>query len=95
MKLLEKEFTGRGEVRGFEFKQVQKSNTAYIYEVNSGCNIYYEVFSRVVNTKRQKEVYPLAKHFSIWAWTVMNYEDAKRKFNQLNADNDVFNLSIS
>ena len=91
MKLLEKEFSGKGEVRGFEFKQVQKSNTAYIYEVNSWCSIYYEVFRRVVNTKRQKEVYPLAKHFSIWAWTVMNYEDAKRKFNQLNTVNDVLN----
>ena len=88
MKLLEKEFIGRGEVRGLEFKQVQKSNTAYIYEVNSGCNIYYEVFSRVVNNKYQKEVYPMAKHFSIWAWTVMSYEDAKRKFNQLNTVND-------
>ena len=65
MKLLEKKFSGKGEVKGFKFKQVQKSNSAYIYEVNSGCNIYYEVFSRVVNTKRQKEVYPLAKHFSI------------------------------
>ena len=88
MKLLEKEFLGKGEVRGFEFKQVQKSNTAYVYEVNSGTTIYYEVFRRVVNTKRQKEVYPLAKHFSIWAWTQMNYESAKRKFNQLNTVND-------
>ena len=88
MKLLEKEFIGRGEVRGLEFKQVQKSNTAYIYEVNSGCNIYYEVFSRVVNPKYQKEVYPLAKHFSIWAWTQMSYESAKSKFNQLNTVND-------
>ena len=88
MKLLEKEFIGRGEVRGLEFKQVQKSNTAYVYEVNSGTTIYYEVFRRVVNTKRQKEVYPSAKHFSIWAWTVMNHEDAKRKFNQLNTVND-------
>ena len=91
MKLLDLEFPGKGEVRGFEFKQVQKSNTAYVYEVNSGTTIYYEVFRRVVNTKRQKEVYPSAKHFSIWAWTVKNYEDAKRKFNQLNADNDVLN----
>ena len=91
MKLLDLEFPGKGEVRGFEFKQVQKSNTAYVYEVNSGTTIYYEVFRRVVNTKRQKEVYPLAKHFSIWAWTVMNYEDAKRKFNQLNNVNDVLN----
>ena len=88
MKLLDLEFPGKGEVRGFEFKQVQKSNTAYVYEVNSGTTIYYEVFRRVVNTKRQKEVYPLAKHFSIWAWAHMNYEDAKRKFNQLNTVND-------
>ena len=88
MKLLDLEFPGKGEVRGFEFKQVQKSNTAYVYEVNSGTTIYYEVFRRVVNAKRQKEVYPLAKHFSIWAWTQMNYESAKRKFNQLNTVND-------
>ena len=72
MKLLENEFIGKGEVKGFKFKQVHKSNTAYIYEVNSGCSIYYEVFRRVVNTKYKKEVYPLAKHFSIWAWTQMN-----------------------
>ena len=88
MKLLENEFIGKGEVKGFKFKQVHKSNTAYIYEVNSGCSIYYEVFRRVVNKKYEKEVYPLAKHFSIWAWTVMNYEDAKRKFNQLNNVNN-------
>ena len=91
MKLLDLKFSGKGEVKGFTFKQVQKSNTAYIYEVNSGSSIYYEVFRRVVNTKRQKEVYPLAKHFSIWAWTQMNYESAKRKFNQLNTVNDVLN----
>ena len=88
MKILENKFIGKGEVKGFKFKQVQKSNTAYIYEVNSGSSIYYEVFRRVVNTKRQKEVYPLAKHFSIWAWAHMNYESAKRKFNQLNTVND-------
>ena len=91
MKLLDLKFSGKGEVKGFTFKQVQKSNTAYVYEVNSGTTIYYEVFRRVVNTKRQKEVYPLAKHFSIWAWTQMNYESAKRKFNQLNTVNDVLN----
>ena len=88
MKLLDLKFSGKGEVKGFTFKQVQKSNTAYIYEVNSGSSIYYEVFTRVVNNKYQKEVYPMAKHFSIWAWTQMNYEDAKRKFNQLNTVND-------
>lgn len=91
MKILENEFIGKGEVKGFRFKQVQKSNTAYIYEVNSGSSIYYEVFTRVVNNKYQKEVYPMAKHFSIWAWAHMNYEDAKRKFNQLNNVNDVLN----
>lgn len=91
MKLLDLKFSGKGEVKGFTFKQVQKSNTAYIYEVNSGSSIYYEVFTRVVNNKYQKEVYPMAKHFSIWAWTQMNYESAKRKFNQLNTVNDVLN----
>ena len=91
MKLLDLEFSGKGEVKGFTFKQVQKSKTAYIYEVNSGSSIYYEVFTRVVNNKYQKEVYPMAKHFSIWAWAHMNYEDAKRKFNQLNTVNDVLN----
>jgi hypothetical protein len=79
MKLLEKEFIGRGEVRGLEFKQVQKSNTAYIYEVNSGSSIYYEVFTRVVNNKYQKEVYPMAKHFSIWAWTYMSYRKRQKQ----------------
>lgn len=54
MKFLEKEFIGKGDVKGFKFKQVQKSSAAYIYEINSGSRIYYEVFKRVVNGKYQK-----------------------------------------
>ena len=88
MKFLEKEFIGKGDVKGFKFKQVQKSSAAYIYEINSGSRIYYEVFKRVANGKYQKESYPKAKHFSIWAWTHISYENAEKKFDQLNAVHD-------
>lgn len=43
IKELEKEFTGVGEVKGFEFRQINKSEAAYIYEVRSGDKLYYEI----------------------------------------------------
>lgn len=84
MRELKKEFVGCGEVKGIKFKQLRKSNFAYMYEVDSGCSIYYEVFHRKVNRKFNHEIYPRAKHFSKWAWTCMSFDKAIKKFNSLN-----------
>lgn len=84
MRELKKEFIGIGEVKGNKFRQLLKSSCAYLYEVDSGYSIYYEVFKRKVNRKLDQESYPKAKHFSIWAWTYMSHSKALEKFNHLN-----------
>jgi hypothetical protein len=50
LKELETEFEGRGEVKGFHFKQLHKSDAGYLYKVNtSDLHYHYEVFQRKVN----------------------------------------------
>ena len=44
MKQLQQNFTGKGQVKGFTFTQIKKNEHAYIYEVNTGNSIHYEVF---------------------------------------------------
>ena len=84
MKALEKHFIGRGEVKGFEFTQLKSSDRAYLYQVNSGHSIYYEVFKKLINKRFNRVSYPTSKAFGIWAWTIMSYDRAEEKFNQLN-----------
>lgn len=73
IKLLEKEFIGRGEVRGFHFKQVYKHDKFYIYKVTDDNRSYYELIKRSVNkdfiTRLPVESYPTSKSFGIKAWT--------------------------
>lgn len=61
MKELEKVFIGRGEVKGFYFEQVAKSDKAYLYKVTcaEGTRPYYEIFERRINTQFNK--YPTLK----------------------------------
>lgn len=84
MKQLKKQFIGRGEVKGFKFTQVYHTNRAFLYEINTGHSIYYEVFKKVVNRRFACVSYPTAKDFGIWAWTFYSLEEATEKFNQLN-----------
>lgn len=52
MKQLESNFIGKGEVKGFEFTMVKKSDYAYLYMVENKSfdsdnkDTYYEVFER-------------------------------------------------
>lgn len=52
MKQLESNFIGKGEVKGFEFTMVKKSDFAYLYMVENKCidsdkkDTYFEVFER-------------------------------------------------
>lgn len=86
MKELEKVFIGRGEVKGFYFEQVAKSDKAYIYRVTcvEGARPYYEIFERRINTQFDNISYPKSKAFGRWAWTTYDEDKAWRIFENLN-----------
>ena len=81
---LKKYFEGRGEVKGYLFSQISKTDKAFIYEVSSGNTKHYEVFKRILNKRFACESYPTSKAFGIWAWTHMTIEAAIKKFDELN-----------
>lgn len=84
-KLIGKEFTGRGEVKGFLYTQVASSDNAYMYKVSHGPAIWFEVFKRKVNTAfgLNAEAYPRSKSFGKWAWSFSKQALAIEKFNTL------------
>jgi len=84
MKQLKKQFIGIGEVKGFKFTQIYHANRAFLYEINTGGSIYYEVFKKVKNRRFACVSYPSSDHFGIWAWTYLSYDEAKGRFDQLN-----------
>jgi len=82
------EFIGRGEVKGFQFRQLMKGNRMFMYEVTSDGITHYEVFEiRACLTPITREPYvgyPKANSFGVWAWAYRNYEKAIIKFNEMN-----------
>lgn len=84
VKELEKEFLGRGEVRGFSFKQLHKNDTGYMYKVNTPfLTCHYEVFQRKINRRYNCVSYPQSASFGISAWTYFTLELAMEKYNEL------------
>lgn len=85
MKELEKEFNGRGEVKGFHFKQIKANEFAYIYEVHNPDVIepHYEVFERRINEQFDCESYPKSNSFGVWAWCCIDLKAAERRFNKI------------
>ena len=83
MKELEEVYIGKGQVKGFVFTQLEKSAFAYTYEVNTGDNIFYEVFYRRENNRFNCVSRPTNNAFGVWAWTFKNREDANNKFDEL------------
>jgi hypothetical protein len=83
MKELEKEFTGRGQVKGFKFTQMDQTNKGFMYEVLADGQIHYEVFKRVLNTRYECISYPTDKAFGLWAWTTRDKNKALNRFNNL------------
>lgn len=97
IKLLEKEFSGRGEVSGFEFCQIKQSVHSYVYKITDSDNkVHYEVFKRkntplcldfekkVFSDTEFKEVYPKSKDFGVWAWTFRSKFEALKRDIELN-----------
>jgi hypothetical protein len=83
MKELKTEFQGKGQVRGFLFTQLKKNEAGYIYQVNTGAGIHYEVFKHKKNTQYDCISYPSNKAFGIWAWTHNTLERAEAKLSEL------------
>ena len=83
MKELELEFEGRGEVKGYHFKQVMKSDTAYMYQKTFEDLVNYEVFERRENLYFDCISYPNSPSFGMWAWDFKDIDKAIAKFNEL------------
>lgn len=82
-KQLQLEFIGKGQVRGFKFTQINQSLYGFLYKVDSGNSIYYEVFRKRLNTQYNCISYPSDKSFGIWAWTTPSFNKAVDMFNNL------------
>ena len=82
MKELKSYFVGIGQVRGYIFNQLNKTDKAYLYEVSENNVVHYEVFKRRENTLYDCISYPTDKAFGIWAWTFGNLEKANERFNE-------------
>ena len=76
MKELQIIFEGRGQVKGYSFHQIAKTDEGFIYSVQSDSSRHYEVFKRVENTLYNTVSYPSDKSFGIWAWTTPKLERA-------------------
>jgi len=85
MKELETQFVGKGEVRGFTFTQVKRSNLGYIYRVSDTFGqSWYEVFRRKENVPFNVISYPRCQSYGKWAWTCLTLEKAERKLKWIN-----------
>ena len=86
IKPLKTSFIGKGEVKGFLFIQVLKSKKAFLYEVNTGSSIFYEVFKYKVNKRNKCISYPTSRGHGIWSWTTNSYLKALKIYKDLNAN---------
>jgi hypothetical protein len=83
---LPKTFTGRAEVKQFEFSQVKSTKYGFIYKVNE---THFEVFKykltpicidfakRIYLEDEFKIHYPKKNAFGVWAWTAGSIERAE------------------
>lgn len=76
------EFKGQGEVRGFNFTQVAKTDKGYIYKVSYGYDVWYEAFRRKINAFGGVS-YPKSKSFGVWAKSFKSLEKATEYLNLL------------
>jgi len=89
MKPLEITFIGKGEVKGFIFTQIKKSEKAYIYKVETEVSKHYEVFKHKENTQFNCISYPSSKGFGVWAWAFLDFQKALDRFELLSIESEV------
>ena len=87
IKDLRTDFVGVGQVRGFKFTQLAKTKSAYLYLVDTGDRIYYEVFRKRINRRFACVSYPTDRAFGIWAWTTPSKERSFEILNDLSNKN--------
>jgi hypothetical protein len=80
-KELEETLEGIGETKGFVFTRVDRSSCAYLYKVDTGASVHYEIFERratpicidfeqrIYSETDTKEIYPKSNDFGVWAWS--------------------------
>ena len=83
MRELKEYFSGTGQVRGYIFNQICKTEYGYLYEVKEKDAIHYEVCKRRENTLYDCVSYPTDKAFGLWAWTCSDLERAEDKLNEI------------
>jgi hypothetical protein len=77
------QFSGRGEVKGYEFCLVRKTDRGFLYEVSSdGIKPHYEVFRFKINKQFSCVTYPGSKSFGVFAWTFKTKEMALKRLNE-------------
>lgn len=70
MKELRAEYSGEGEVRGYDYRLIKSDGYSYLYEVKFGGVLsHYEVFERRENVYFDCVRYPRSEHFGTWAFT--------------------------
>jgi hypothetical protein len=94
MKELELLFEGTGEVKNVTFKQLDKSDKGYFYELtdkednSKRWEVFHHreqkeadvVFDGVSSHYEAKVRYPKSTNFGDWAWCFTNYDLALTKF---------------
>lgn len=93
MRELKKEFIGKGQVRGFEFTQVKKTEFGYIYKIDTKDSVLYEVFKRKVNNRYNCISYPSNKAFGVWAWTTNDINKAKSILEDIKIKKESFDFN--
>lgn len=85
--MIEEEFIGRGEVRGFRFRQLEKRGRVYLYEVDGGYgHPHYEVFRARYNKLLGRYAYPKSKGFGANAFSYFSLPAALVGFHHLGGD---------
>lgn len=93
MKELAEYFSGKGQVKGYVFNQIKRTDNAYLYEVKGDEQIHYEVFERRENALYECVSYPSDKAFGIWAFTCMSMSEAILKLYELDVRVETRKLS--
>ena len=92
---LQQTFEGRGEMKGYTFRQLKESDYAFVYELSDETGFkHYEVFDKKINTQYDCISYPKSTSFGKWAWC-FKHLDTQRALMQAIDKYDKINLEQS
>lgn len=95
IQILEKEFKGTGEVKGFIFTQLKETKYCYLYLKEKNGSKSYEVIRknavpiyidfnlRIFSQLDLKEIYPKSRQFGKEGWEFLNMRKALKKLEDL------------